>query len=46
MLRGQDRGRQVAAAARWFLGQQQSERECGDENLLSVMRERVRGLKF
>jgi hypothetical protein len=29
----------VAAVARWFLGQEQSERERRDENLLSVARE-------
>jgi hypothetical protein len=36
---GQDRGRYVAAVVQWFLGRQQSERERGDENLLSVARE-------
>jgi hypothetical protein len=30
--------RKRVAVARWFLGQQQSEREHGGENLLSVVR--------
>jgi hypothetical protein len=39
MLRGQDRGRQVVAAARRFLGCLKSGRECGYKNLICVVRE-------
>jgi hypothetical protein len=37
-VRGQDRGRQ-AAVARWCLGRQKRERECGVKKLLSVVKE-------